>query len=69
MGGGGAPLIRPWVDDVFEPRSGKTNDYEIGVSCFSAKQITLRGKSKDWFTRNQEKVSEWNDMSTCGLLL
>jgi len=57
------------VDDVLEPRSGKTNDYKIGVCCFSAKQTTLSGKSKDWLTRNQEKVSEWSDMSTRGLLL
>jgi hypothetical protein len=26
-------------------------------------------KSKDWLARNQNNVSEWNDMSTRGLLL
>jgi hypothetical protein len=25
------------VDRVFEPRSGQTNDYKIGMCCFSAK--------------------------------
>jgi hypothetical protein len=28
----------------------------------------LRGKSKDWLSRNQNNVSEWSDMSTCRLL-
>ena len=34
----------------------------------SAKQATLRRKSKDWLARNQNNVSEWSDMSTHGLL-
>jgi hypothetical protein len=25
--------------------------------------------SKDWLARNQNNVSEWSDMSTCGLVL
>jgi hypothetical protein len=25
-------------------------------------------KSKDWLARNQDKVSEWDDMSICGLV-
>jgi hypothetical protein len=25
-------------------------------------------KSKDWLVKNQDNVSEWNDMSTCELL-
>ena len=29
------------VDDGFEPRSGQTKDYEIGISCFSAKHTAL----------------------------
>jgi hypothetical protein len=27
------------VDQVFEPRSGETKDYTIGMCCFSAKHI------------------------------
>ena len=56
------------VDLGFEPRSGQTKDYEIGICCFSAKHAALRKKSKDWSSRNQNNVSEWSDMSTRGLL-
>jgi hypothetical protein len=34
------------VDRGFEPRSGQTKDYTIGICCFSAKHATLRRKSK-----------------------
>ena len=50
------------VDRGFEPRSGQTKDYKIGICCFSAKHAALRRKSKDWLARNQENVSEWGDM-------
>ena len=56
------------VDRGFEPRSGQTKDYKIGMCCFSAKHAALRRKSKDWLSRNQDNVSEWSDMSTCELL-
>jgi hypothetical protein len=46
----------------------QTKDYEIGICCFSAKDAALRSKSKDWFARNQNNVSEWGDMSIHGLL-
>ena len=52
----------------FEPRSGQTKDYKIGMCCFSAKHAALRRKSKDWLARNQDNVSEWGDMSIRGLL-
>ena len=52
----------------FEPRSGQTKDYEIGICCFSAKHSALRRKSKDWLARNHDNVSEWGDMSIRGLL-
>jgi hypothetical protein len=35
------------VDGGFESRSGQTNDYEICISCFSAKHAVLRRKIKD----------------------
>jgi hypothetical protein len=54
------------VDRGFEPRSGKTKDYEIGICCFSAKHAELR--CKNWLARNQNNVSEWSYMSTHGLL-
>ena len=56
------------IDRGFEPRSGKTKDYKIGICCFSAKHAALRRKSKDWFARNQNNVSEWSDIFTRGLL-
>ena len=42
------------VDHGFEPRSGQTKDYKIGICCFSAKHAALRRESKDLLTRNQE---------------
>ena len=42
------------VDRGFEPRSGQTKDYKIGICCFSAKHTALRRKSKDWSARNQK---------------
>ena len=35
------------VDRGFEPRSGQTKDYAIGICCFSVKHAALRRKSKD----------------------
>jgi hypothetical protein len=56
------------VDREFEPRSGQTKDYKIGICCFSAKHAALRRKSKDWLALNQNNVLEWSDMSAHGLL-
>ena len=56
-------LISSAVDRGFEPRSGQTKDYEIGICCFSAKHTALRRKSKDWLARNQDNVFELGDMS------
>ena len=42
---------------------------KIGICCFSAKHEALRRKSKDCLARNQDNVSEWSDVSICGLLL
>ena len=56
------------VDLGFEHRSGQTKDYKIGICCFSTKHAALRRKSKDWLARNQNNVSNWEDMSICGLL-
>ena len=56
------------VDHEFEPLSGQTNDYKIGICCFSVKHAALRRKSKDWLAWDQDNVSEWGDMSIRGLL-
>ena len=42
----------------FDTRSGQTKGYEIDICCFSAKHTTLRRKTKDWLTQNQNNVSE-----------
>ena len=54
------------VDHGFEPRSGQTKDYIIGICCLSAKHVALRRKSKNWLSQND--VSKWSDMSTRRLL-
>jgi hypothetical protein len=56
------------LDSGFEPQSGQTKDYKIGICCFSAKHAALRRKSKDWLARNLNNVSEWSDMSIRRLL-
>ena len=35
------------VDRGFEPRSGQTKNYNIGICCFSAKHVAIRRKRKD----------------------
>jgi hypothetical protein len=61
-------LASSTADRGFEPRSGQTKNYKIGICCFSTKNAALRSKSKDWLARNHNNVSEWSDMSTRGLL-
>ena len=61
-------LVSSVVDRGFEPRSGQTKGYKIGICCFSAKHAALERKSKDWLARNQDNVSELGDTSTRGLL-
>jgi hypothetical protein len=56
------------VDRGFEPRSGQTKDYKIGICCFSVKHAALRSKSKDLLVRNLDNVSKWSDMSIHGRL-
>ena len=41
------------VDHGFERRSGPTNDYNIGICCFSVKYTALRRKNKDWLAQNE----------------
>jgi hypothetical protein len=56
------------VDRGFEPWSGQTKDYKIGMCCFSAKHTALRRKSKDWLAWNQDNVSEWGIMPIHNML-
>ena len=57
------------VDRGFEPWSGQTKDYKIGICCFSARHAALRSKSKDWLAWNKNNVSDWGDMSIHRLVL
>jgi len=50
------------VDHGYEPCSGQTKDYKIGIRCFSAKHGVLDYKSKDWSTQNQDNVPEWSNV-------
>ena len=52
------------IDCEYELRPCQTKEYKIGICCFSAKNASLRRKSKDWLARNQNNVSEWRDIST-----
>ena len=52
------------VDSGFDPRSDQPNTR----NCFSTKHAALRRKSKDYLDQNPDNVSEWSDISTCGVL-
>jgi hypothetical protein len=56
------------VNRGFEPRSGQTKDYAIGMCCFSVKHAALNRENKDWLARNLYNVSHWGGMSIRGLL-
>jgi hypothetical protein len=54
----------------FEPQSGQTKDYKIGICCFSAKHAALQSKSKDWLDQNQDKMlCQWSDTSLLGFFV
>ena len=46
---------------------GQTEDYKLGICCFSAEHGAFRRKSKGWLASNPDNVSEWGDMSIRGL--
>ena len=51
-------LVLSTVDRGFEPWSGQTKDYKIGICSFSAKHAALSRTNKDWSARNQNNVSK-----------
>ena len=53
------------VDRGFEPLSGQTKDYKIGICCFSAKHASLRSKSKDWLARMCPSGATWLSADCC----
>jgi hypothetical protein len=52
------------VDRRFDPMSGQTKDYKIGICCFSAEHAALSSKSKDGLAQNQDNTSEWSNIMT-----
>jgi hypothetical protein len=44
------------VDRRFEPLSGQSKDYKIGICYLSAKHASLRRKSKDWQWASTVKI-------------
>jgi hypothetical protein len=54
------------LDRGFEARSSKTKTMVFVAPPLSTE--ALRRNSNDWLARNQNNVSEWSEMSTCGLL-
>jgi hypothetical protein len=56
------------VDRGFEPQSGQTRNYQIGICGFPSKHALLSRKSKYCLVRNQNNVSESDDMSIRGLM-
>ena len=61
------PLASGSVNAWFDPRSGQTYDYKIGVCCFAYALAAETSKSKDGFVRNQYNVSGWSQLSTRGV--
>jgi hypothetical protein len=51
------------VDHGFEPQSGQTRNYKIGICGFPSNHALLSRKSKACLVRNQDNVSESDDMS------
>ena len=46
-----------------------TQDYKLGICCFSAKHLALKRKNKDGLVHNQDNVSSWSDIYSPRLLL
>jgi hypothetical protein len=51
------------VDCGFEPWSGQTKDYKIGICYFSVKPTALRSKSADRLARNRDNIYPWTAVS------
>ena len=52
------------VDRRFDPMSGQTKDYKIGICYFSAEHAALSSKNKDGLAQNQDNTSEWSNIMT-----
>ena len=52
------------VDRGFEPRSGKTKDYKIGICCFSAQHAAFRRKSRDRLAHRRKPTADYASFLT-----
>jgi hypothetical protein len=52
----------------FEPKSGQTKNYKVGICCYYAKHVAFRSNGNYWLARDQDDVSKWINMSTHRLL-
>ena len=57
------------VDPGFEPQSGQTKDYEIGICCFSSKHAALRERATTGWHGIRIMCLSGIDLSILGLLL
>ena len=55
------PLVTAPYVTILTSNPDRVNlkSYKIGICCFPGKHAALSRKSKGWFTRNQDNVSEW----------
>ena len=61
----GSMLTKSAVDRGFEPWSGQTKNWRIGICYFFGNHTVLRSKS--WWAHNLDNMSECSDISTWGL--
>jgi hypothetical protein len=52
------------IDRGFEPPSGKTKDYEIGISCFSAQHMHSIKEKEQRLVDSPWCASDWNNDKT-----
>ena len=64
----GGVMVSVLVSSAVERGFGSNQRLQNSISCFSAKHTALKKKSKDCLARNQDNVSEYDDMSIRGLL-
>lgn len=56
------------IDNDFESQWGQNKAYEICIFCLKPKYAALGGYSQEWWARNHDNISDWNDMAIRRLL-
>ena len=60
-------LVSSVVDHGFAPSRVKLKTIKLIFVASPLSTQHIRRKSKDWMAWNKDNVSEWGDVSTCGL--